>query len=237
MNQVQALQDIKKIGKLLWSKSMVAANDGNLSVKLSDDGYLITASGISKGFLESEHILKLTQDWVLTRPSEYKVTSEYKLHRIIYNHSQARAVCHAHPPYATSFSATNSGVPSCLLPELLLSAGPIPLVPYSAPSTAGVADKMIPFLNKGYEVFLMQNHGVVTIGQDLTEAYFKMESVEHYCKIAHFTLIRGDQRILKANEIEELNRIRNDLWKKEGEIACDDCGFCNFTKEEGNAGD
>ncbi len=161
-----------------------------------------------------------------------KITSEFKLHKIIYDRSDRTAVCHAHPPYATSFSATNKGLPACLLPEIILSVGAIPLVPYAAPSTEDLGLRLLPFLNEGYEVFLLQNHGVLSVGKDLNDAYMKLEMVEHYAKIVHLNILRNDLKFLTSPEIEELNRIRREVWNKGGRVICDICGYCKISQEE-----
>ncbi len=228
MNQFSAKQEIIKVGAFLWEKGMVSSNEGNLSIQLEDSKVLITPSGVSKGFLTTDQLIILNSDWSPIYPKVPKITSEFKLHKTIYENTGYTAVCHAHPPYSTSFAASSKGIPSCLLPEMILSVGAIPLVPYAAPSTEGVGKNIIPFLKDGYEVFLLQNHGVLTLGKTLTDAYFKMEMVEHYSKIVHLNFLSGDVKLLTKNEIEELNTIRNNLWKKPGNVICDVCGYCKI---------
>ena len=211
---------------------MVSGNEGNLSILLSDGSVLITPSGISKGALLSENLIHIKNGkWEVHVDSSSRITSEYKLHKAIYESGLGNSICHAHPVYATSFSATNKGLPACLLPEIILSVGAIPLVPYAAPSTAELGSNIIPYLKEGYEAFLLQNHGVITVSDNLNDAYMKMEMVEHYAKIVHLNILRNDLKFLTSVEIAELNKIRQELWKKKGTVICDVCGYCKISQE------
>lgn len=199
----QTRKDILEAGRRLWSRSMIAANDGNISVKVDDERILCTTAGVSKGFMNENHIVLIDPDG---KPLESgkKPSSEIKMHLEIYRRrSDVRSIVHAHPPIATGFAAAGMQLDKSILPEVILSLGSVLLTPYGTTGTdelAKIAGEGI----KNTNGLLLQNHGAVTVGADLWQAYYRMETLEHFAQITLVTRILGRQSVLSEEEISKL---------------------------------
>ena len=164
MNEKELKELICDIGKRIYTNGFVAANDGNITVKLSDKEYLTTPTGISKGYLTPEMIVKVN-DKGETLEGAYKPSSEVKVHLKVYERRpDVGAVVHAHPPYATPFAVAHLPLDSYILPEAVFALGAVPIVPYAQPSTQELADGLIPYL-ADYDAYILENHGTVTVGE------------------------------------------------------------------------
>ena len=163
------------VGRWIYDRGYVASMDGNLSVRLDTQHILTSPTGICKGMMTPE-------DMVITDMDGKKVSgrrnpsSELPMHLMIYQHrTDVNAVCHAHPPAATGYAAAGVPLNKALLCELILSLGCVPVAPYGTPGTPELADSIAPFVD-GYDAILLANHGVVSYGQDLMTAFFRMET-------------------------------------------------------------
>lgn len=199
-------QTIVEIGQRMYQRGFVAANDGNISVRLDAERILTTPTGISKGFMTPEGMVVM--DLEGRKLSEGKPSTELPLHLFIYKErSDVSAVVHAHPPYATGFATAGLALDKCVLAEIIVTIGTIPLAEYGTPSTEELPQTIRPYLH-ACEAFLMANHGVVTVGRDLMEAYFKMERVEHYAHIVFIARSLGGERVLPREKVEKLYDLR-----------------------------
>ena len=171
------------LGRKMWDRGWVAANDGNLSRRLGEGLFLVTPAGVSKGALTTDMLLVVDSLGRMTAPSSYRPSSELPLHLACY---QARpdvgAVCHAHPPAATAFACAHLGLEEPLLGEAVMALGPVPCAPYGRTGTAELPAAVLPFL-PGHDALLLANHGAVTLGPDLERAYWRMETLEHTAQI------------------------------------------------------
>ncbi len=207
MDELQVREWIVECGRRLHQKGFVAANDGNISVKFNNHEILATPTGISKGFLKTDDLIVLDLKGNILSGSR-KPSSEIQMHLVIYDErTDARAVVHAHPVYATGFATSNTALQECVLAEIVTTLGSIPLVPYATPSTRELADTLRPYIRSA-DACLLANHGVVTCGKDLDDAYFKMERVEHYAQILFVAKLLGGSRTLNREEVEKLVRVR-----------------------------
>ncbi|HPO08972.1 MAG TPA: class II aldolase/adducin family protein, partial [bacterium] len=135
MNAFQAKQDILEAGRRIWIRGFVAANDGNISARVSDDEILCTPTGVSKGFMDPAMIATVDGEGRQIR-GEWKVSSEAKMHLAVYRkRPDVHAVVHAHPPTATGFAVAGISLDQCVLPEVLVTLGGIPLAPYGLPGS------------------------------------------------------------------------------------------------------
>ena len=200
---------ILEIGRRLWVREFVAANDGNISVRLDNGDILTTPTGVSKGFLKPEMILRLGPDGVVRRPSaRFRPSSEIKMHLAVYGQRpDVGAVVHAHPPYATAFAVAGIPLDRHILPEAVLTLGSVPVAPYATPTTQDVPESIRPFLEHG-DAVLLANHGALTIGVDLVSAYLRMETLEHEARILFYAVLLGRVRTIPSEEIERLMEIR-----------------------------
>lgn len=173
---------ICRVGRLLYDRGYVAANDGNISVRVGEH-LVMTPSGVSKG--------RMTPDMLLVTDLEGNVlegnrhpTSEGKMHLAVYRHRpDVNAVVHAHPPVSTAFAACRRGLETPYLAELVVGLGTVPCTPeFAMLSTEEVPESVIPYL-PDHNAVLLANHGALTWGGDLWEAFDRMETVEHTAKI------------------------------------------------------
>ena len=199
--KMELLQEICKIGALVHRQGFVAANDGNISARMDKDSFLITPTRVSKGELTPEIIVTVYPD---RYEGAMKPSSEYKMHRSIYEVRQdIRAVIHVHSPYATAYAMIGQGMDELLFPEVVVTLGKIPLVPYRTPSTQEFAELVGEYSGEA-DALLLERHGVVTLGTDLMDAYYKLERVEHVFKIMSIVHRIGSVKPLSGQEISEL---------------------------------
>lgn len=204
----QHREEIVRFGKLLHQTGLVAATDGNLSVRLENGNILCTPTSMSKGLLEP-------QDLVIVDPQGNKisgardVSSEVNMHVVIYrSRRDAGAVVHAHPPTATGYAAAGLALDRALCSEIIVTLGSVPLANYETPGTPELAEALAPLV-ADHDAILMANHGVVTCGPDLISAYMNMETVEHFAKIALVTHLLGKQQTLSDQHVDKLREIRS----------------------------
>lgn len=212
-------KEIVKACQRLHSKDMLAAADGNISYKVSDQNILITPTGINKAFLTAKDIAVITQD---NQILEGNPSGERLMHLEVYKHCpKARCVVHAHPPTAIAWSVAFpqlAELPSDYLSEVILAVGRIPIVPYARPGTQQMGDHLRPFLPE-CRTMILSRHGAISWGEDLAEAYNGMERLEHSAKILmNAVLLGGNIPIgmtpLPAQEVEALRAMRQQLGER-----------------------
>jgi L-fuculose-phosphate aldolase len=193
----------QEIGRRLDAKGFIAANDGNLSQRQGADSFLVTSTGSRKGRLRPEEIVCVDAAGNLLAGGK-PPTSESRMHVAIYRlRPDAGAVVHAHPPVATGFAVARLPLDACVLPEVILTLGSVPLAPYGAPGTAELGATLEPFL-RGHDAILLANHGAVTLGSDLEQAYDRMERLEHTARIFLVAHLLGRVQSLGRGEVERL---------------------------------
>jgi len=167
----------------LAAQGLMAGRDGNLSVRLSPERVLVTPSGFIKSLVTPSDMVEVDLSGKTRRRSFRKPTSELELHlRILRHRPDAQAVVHAHPPAATGFAVAGETIPGNLLPELIFVVGPVALVPFGMSGTPELGDQVVPYLDK-HDALLLANHGAVTMGSTLDEAWIRMETLEHGARI------------------------------------------------------
>ncbi len=207
-------ENIIQICRLIYAKGFVSATDGNVSIRISESGNILTtATGISKGFLKSEDIIEIDLNGNIISGNK-KPSTEIAMHLFIYNQRKdINAVVHAHPPYATGFATARQDLTGCLFPEVIIGLGAIPLADYATPSTIEVVKSIEPFIHKT-EAILLSNHGVVAYGKDLLDAYFKLEKVEHAAHITFIARLLGGEKCLTSADVEKLKSISRTIYEK-----------------------
>jgi len=165
----------------VYEKNFVSAYDGNLSVRTSNGTILITRSVVCKGDVTGKDILEINMNGEIINGTG-KISTENKLHLFIYqNRKEVNAVVHAHPVYATAFASARESLDRPIFPEVILTLGRIPLCKYATPSTDELPESLKNHINYA-NVFLLENHGAVSVGVNLKQAYFRMEKLEHTAK-------------------------------------------------------
>ncbi|MBI2505177.1 MAG: class II aldolase/adducin family protein [Candidatus Latescibacteria bacterium] len=208
MNAIHMVRrEICEVGRRIYQRGFVAANDGNISVRISEDRVLCTPTGVSKGFI-SEDMLCICDLEGRQVAGHLKISSEIRMHLEIYKlRSDIHSVVHAHPPTATGFAVAGIDLTQCVLPEVIVSLGGIPLAAYGTPGGPEIFEPMRPLL-KEYDAVLMANHGVVTLGRDAMDAHFKLETVEHFARIALVAHQLGTVKTLDPTQVSELIELR-----------------------------
>lgn len=200
------------IGKRVYNKNFVAANDGNISVKISEDTIITTPTGVSKGFMTPDMMVKVNLNGDILS-GNLKPSSELKMHLRVYQENpNVKAVVHAHPPIATSFAIAGINLVQPIAVEAVVGLGNVYVAPYATPGTMEVPDSIAPFV-KDYNAVLLANHGALTWGRNLTEAYYRMESLEMYAQMTMYT----NNIINKANQLDcEQTQVLIDIRNKMG---------------------
>jgi len=198
---------IIEFGELLHVNGFVAATDGNLSVRMDDERLLVTPTCICKGRMRPSDLVIVDMNGKRLA-GKRRVSSEIGMHLLIYRlRPEVRGIVHAHPPTATGFAASGMGLSSPLVCEVVVGLGSIPLARYGTPGTPELTDALEPLI-PNHDAILMANHGVVTFGSSLESAFMKMETVEHFAKIALVTHLLGRAQPLGEKEVEKLNEVR-----------------------------
>ncbi len=212
MSDHEARLELVEIGKRMYEKNYVASNDGNLSIRVRDDEVWATPTGVSKGFMKETDLVKLRLDGTVLEKGEFGPSSEIKMHLCIYReNSEAMGVCHAHPLMSTSFAVAGIALNEPIYPEAMVNLGCVPCVQYETPGSQGVPDSVAPYA-KSHCAVLLGNHGPVTWGRSLREAWYRLEAVEHYAQITFNTCyVMGRANRLSQKQIGEIAKIRQSL--------------------------
>lgn len=194
-----------ELGRRLWQRGWAAANDGNFSRRLGEGLFLVTPAGVSKGFLTTDMLLVVDSQGRPTAPSSYHPSSETALHLTCYRtRPDVGGVCHAHPPAATAFACARQGLDEPpLLGEAVMALGSVPCAPYGRTGTEALSRAAAPLL-ADHNAVLLANHGALTMGPDLEQAYWRMETLEHTAQICLNVRLLGGGVPLTPAEIAEL---------------------------------
>jgi L-fuculose-phosphate aldolase len=221
----KAADEIVEIGRRLWLRGYVAANDGNISQRVAEDRLLATPTGVSKGFLTSKMLVLTDMDGKIVH-GELRPSSELNMHLEVYRlRPEIVAVVHAHPPVATSFSVAGIALDKCVLPESVLTLGAIPMAGYATPSTDEMPASIRPFVSN-HDALLLANHGAVSWATSLEQAYFRMETLEQSAAIVHHALMLGNVNLLGPGDIAKLEVVGEKLGLGKRTLTCETDGSC-----------
>ncbi len=210
INAHQIKKDICEIGQRIYNKGFAAANDGNITVRISENEVLCTPTMHSKGFLKPDDIstIDMTGKQIAGRK---KRSSEALLHLEIYKQRpDIKSVVHCHPPHATAFAIAREPIPQCVLPEVEVFLGDVPITRYETPGGQAFADTIIPFVDK-CNVMILANHGTVSFGENVERAYWWTEILDAYCRMLLLSRQLGRVNYLNENESRELLALK-DKW-------------------------
>ena len=235
-------QDICEIGRRLYAKGFAAANDGNITVKVSDNEYLCTPTMHSKGFLKPEDIATIDGTGKQIAGGK-KRSSEALLHLEIYaKRPDVKSVVHCHPPHATAFAIAREPIPQCVLPEVEVFLGDVPITAYETPGGKAFAETILPFVEKT-NVIVLANHGTVSYGENVERAYWWTEILDAYCRMLMLSKQLGRVNYFDESQERELLKLKDDWgWKDPRNTPeykdCDICAndiFRDSWKESGVA--
>ncbi len=223
MDELHARKLIVEIGKLLYDRSYVVASDGNVSIRLSEDRVLATPTMMCKGRMTEDDLAITDMDGKAV--SDKRASSELAMHLLIYKmRPDIKAVCHAHPPNGTAFAVAGLAIDKPILSEVILTLGCVPLTDYGTPSTDELTESMKPYVEH-HNALLMANHGAVAYGENLWQAFDRLETLEHTAKIAILAKALGGANDLPQGAIEKLIEIREKAGYLKSDARCQACGY------------
>lgn len=224
-NNPEIKSQIVEIGRRVYEKSFAAANDGNISYRVGENEVLCSPTMICKGFMKPDDICMVDLDGNQLAGTK-KRTSEILLHlTIMKERPDIKAVVHCHPPHATAFAVAREPIPQCILPEIEVFMGEVPLAPYETPGGQKFADTVRPFL-KATNTLILTNHGTVSFGKTLEEAYWKTEILDAYCRILLLAKQLGPVQYLSQQESVELLDLKKKLGFDDPRFHVEDCDLC-----------
>lgn len=205
-------KNLVEICHKLHSKGFVSATDGNVSIRISKDKIICTPTSLPKEKVQTKDLITLTLDGEQISGNR-RPSTEIKMHLAIYRKREdVNAVIHAHPVYVTAFASSKLALDLPVLPEVILNLGVVPVCEYSTPSTEEVVKSISPFIEKT-NLLLLQNHGAVTYGQNLEEAYYLMEKLEHTAKIFSVAYYFGGLNKLTKKQLNKLYAVNSKTYK------------------------
>jgi len=191
----------------MYAKGYVVASEGNMSIRLGENKILITPSGKNKGWLKEKDLVVVDLKGKMVSGS-LKPSSELLMHLFVYQkRKDVKAVVHAHPSYSLAFASAHLPLAQNLLPEMIMFLGEIPLAAYATPSTEEVPKSLSSFIEK-HNAFLLENHGVLTLGKDIFKAYSRLEMVEHLAKVNLLCRILGKTEELSKESLDKLEKLK-----------------------------
>lgn len=203
-------QEMCEIGRRIYNKGFAAGNDGNITYRVSENEVLCTPTMVSKGFMVPEDICLVDMEGKQLAGAR-KRTSEVLLHlTIMKERPDIKSVVHCHPPHATAFAVAREAIPQCILPEIEVFLGDVPITRYETPGGQKFADTVLPFVKKT-NVMILANHGTVSYGETVEKAYWWTEILDAYCRILMLARDLGHVQYFNPNEERELLELK-DKW-------------------------
>jgi L-fuculose-phosphate aldolase len=221
-------QRMVDIGKRMWAREYTDGNGGNLTLRVGDNLVLCTPTLVSKGFMTTEQMCLVDLDGNQLA-GKFKRTSECMTHlAIMKKQPKAKACCHAHPPHGTAFAVAGVQPPTCMIPEAEVFLGQIGIAEYRTPGTPANAE-VVGNAAIEHMAVLMANHGVITWGKDIEDAYWKMENVESYCKTVWVASQLNGGRLLTitGGQAKELIGLRKTLGMDDKRSTWTECQLCD----------
>lgn len=204
MNLKEGECEVALYSQKVTEKGFVAGTDGNLSLRLPDGSVVCTPSGFSKGEVTEDSLIHMECSGKVIS-GRYPPSTEIKMHMAIYRkRSDISGIIHTHPPFATAMSCCGISIPTNLLSESIMAIGEVPIVPFATPGSNELAERVVDIINISTRAILLENHGAVTFGRNLREAYLCLESLEHLSRIFLYTGVLGRGKLLPENIVHSL---------------------------------
>jgi L-fuculose-phosphate aldolase len=214
-------EDLCEAGRRLYANGFIAAMEGNLSVRVGENEVIGTPAGVCKGYLTPDVLVTCDMDG--KEISSGRISTEIQMHLTVYRaRPDVKAVVHAHPPKCTGFAVAGVPLNRAVLAEVVVTLGCIPLADYATPSTKELAESVDRLVRMSDGV-LLSNHGALTVGRDIFDAYYKMEVIEHFAEITLISRQLGGERLLPRKEVSRLLDLRQKVYRLEGPPGGDAC--------------
>lgn len=203
----EAKEAILEAGRRLYMRAYVAANDGNISARMEDGTIWATPTGVSKGFMTEDMLVRLTPEGEAVEGS-WKVSSEIAMHLAIYRENpDIGGVVHAHSPAATAFASLGCDFDIAISLETAVQLGVIPCAPYAVTGSPQLAEAAASYCRL-YNGCFLEHHGAATWGADVMQALFRTECLEHTVILYEHMRALGEVRLLTEKQLSELESVR-----------------------------
>lgn len=220
-------EEICEIGRRLYAKGFAAANDGNITYRLSENEVLCTPTMICKGFMKPDDICTVDMDGKQLS-GRRKRTSEVLLHLAIMKaRPEIKSCVHCHPPHATAFAIAREPIPQCVLPEVEVFLGETPITVYETPGGDAFANTVLPFVHKT-NVIILANHGTISYGESVERAYWWTEILDAYCRMLMLAKDLGKVTYLNQQKSQELIDLKTKWGWSDPRVApgMENCDIC-----------
>lgn len=227
MSHFKIKQEICEIGRRIYNRSFAAANDGNISFRIGENEVLCSPTMISKGFMTPDDICTVDMEGNQLA-GRRKRSSEILLHlTIMKERPDVKSVVHCHPPHATAFAVAREPIPQCVLPEVEVFLGDVPMTRYETPGSQKFADTVLPFVKKT-NIMMLANHGTVSYGETVEKAYWWTEILDSYCRILLLAKDLGRVNYFTKNETQELLDLKQKLGFQDARLmpGMENCDIC-----------
>jgi len=205
-----AKKEICDIGRRIWAREYCDGNGGNISARLGPDRFIITPTGVSKGFMTPD-MLSMVDIKGNQLAGTWKRSSEFTTHAAIYETTpEAASVCHAHPCHAGAFAIKELQPPARLIPELEVFVGQVAVAKYQTPGSPEIAASIRP-LAPQHQSIIMGCHGVICWGKSVEDAYFKMEITDAYCRTIILAQSLPGSASIPCEKMDDLLNIKKSM--------------------------
>ncbi len=222
---------IVEVGRRTYQRGFVAANDGNISVRIADGLILATPTGRSKGYIREDELVKMTLSGEKLE-GPLAPSSEIRMHLKIYEaRPDVMAVDHAHPPLCTGFAVAGVPLDKCVLAEVVMTLGAIPIAEFAVPSTEELAEAVADRIRL-CDAVLLANHGAVTVGPDVFAAHYIMERIEHLANISLVARLLGGEKLLTATQVSRITEVQRASGTPLPPLTCKTCSDSTCSPEQ-----
>lgn len=228
LNEWKLREQICEIGRRVYNKGFAAANDGNISIRLNEKEVLCTPTLVSKGYMKPDDLCVVDYEGKQLRGKKRR-TSEILIHLAVYKaRPDIGGVVHCHPPHATAFAIAHEPIPKCILPEVEVFLGEVPMAVYETPGTQKFAETLLPYV-KDSNTIILANHGTVAFAKDLETAYFNTEIVDAYCRMLILAKQLGRINYFTEGQTKELLDLKKRLGYDDVRFRSNDCDVCGIS--------
>ena len=227
MSEWKLREEMCEIGRRVYNKGFAAANDGNISFRLSEDRVLCTPTRVSKGFMKPDDLCIVDMDGKQVS-GKRKRSSEILLHlTLMKTRADIKSCVHCHPPHATAFAVAHEPIPKCTMPEFEVFLGEVAITPYETPGGQAFADTVIPYV-KDTDVIILANHGTISFGETVEKAYWWTEILDAYCRILMMARDLGKVHYLNETKSRELLDLKTKWGYSDARLApgMENCDIC-----------
>lgn len=205
MSEYRLRQEIVRVTRIVANQGLIRSSDGNISMRMSEDRFLVTPSGLYKMSMEPDDPVVVDGEGrVLEGKEGHRPTSELNMHLEVYRQRpDVNAVLHAHPPFATALTIAELEYPTDYMPEVMLALGHVPTAPYARPGTMALAASIREPI-RHHDNILLSHHGSISVGKTLEEALVALERLEHAAYTYYLARAFGEPVPLPSDELDEL---------------------------------